>query len=274
MQRRHFLRNSSAVLAGSLLSSSPPGLGRIRPVGLQLYTVRTEMERDYEGTLARVASIGYREVEFAGYFGRTPEQVRSVLRANRLTAPAVHYEYGDLGEGWQQKLDAAAAIGHAYIVQAWIPAELRRTLDDWRRVAEAYNRAASQARAAGLGFAYHNHSYGFDAVDGRIPYELLLESTDPALVKLEMDLYWITLAGQDPLAYFARWPGRIPLVHIKDRSRDGRMVDVGAGTIDWRRLLARRGQAGIRHFFVEHDEPADAFQSITNSYRYLSRLSV
>jgi len=159
-------------------------------------------------------------------------------------------------------------------VMAWVPQEMRRTLDDWQRVAELYGRAATQARAAGLSFAFHNHSYEFEPINDRLPYDILADNTDPSLVKLEIDLYWIAVGRQDPLVYFARYPGRTALVHIKDRTSDGRMADVGAGAIDWRAIFARREQAGIRHFFVEHDEPADPVASITASYRYLSRLNV
>lgn len=276
MDRRDFIGAAAAVAGGSFLSpilDPPPS--RLRTLGLQLYTVRTALERDFEGTLARVARIGYREVEFAGYFGHTPAQVRAALAANHLTSPGNHVDMQAISNGgWSRILDDTKAVGHEYVVVAWTPEELRRTLDDWRRIGDLYNRGATQARAAGLAFAYHNHSYEFEPMQGQIPYDVLLEATDPSLVKLEMDLYWITRGGKDPLDYFARYPGRIPLVHVKDMTTDRRMVDVGAGAIDWHRILARHAQAGIRHYFVEHDEPADPFVSIANSYRYLRRLRV
>ena len=271
MNRREFARAAGA----GLLSSTVYRLSsRISPIGLQLYTVRDLMQRDFEGTIAAVAHVGYREVEFAGYFNHTPQQVREILRRHRLRAPSFHIEAGALGDGYDRILDSAKIIGHEYVTVAWTPEEVRRTLDDWRRIADRYNEGARQARAAGLRFAYHNHSYEFEPKDGQVPYDVLLERTDPDLVKLEMDLYWITNAGKDPLDYFARYPGRMELVHVKDMTADHQMVDVGAGTIDWRRIFAQRRQAGIRHYFVEHDEPTDAMASITASYRYLSRLNV
>ncbi len=193
---------------------------------------------------------------------------------HRLTAPSAHNDFVDLAHDWPRKLDAAKAIGHEYAVVAWIDEDERRTLDAWRRVGDRLNAGARQAEAAGLHFAYHNHSYEFEPMEGAGAYDVLLEATDPALVKLEIDLYWMTQGGQDPLTYFARWPGRVPMVHVKDMTADRRMVDVGAGTIDWRRIFARREQAGIHHYFVEHDEPPDPFASIEHSYRYLSRLRV
>jgi sugar phosphate isomerase/epimerase len=199
--------------------------------------------------------------------------VKAVLERNHLSAPAAHI--GALEpDKLPAALDAARAIGHEYVVIPWIPVESRKTLDDWKRVAESFNKAGQQAQAAGLQLAYHNHDFEFAKVDGRIPYDVLLEATDPKLVQLEIDLYWITKGGQDPLSYFARWPGRIPLVHVKDSMGppDNKMADVGAGTIDWKRIFAREDQAGIKHFFVEHDQPADPFASIKASCAYLKKL--
>ena len=148
------------------------------------------------------------------------------------------------------------------------------TLDGWKRVAEEFNRVGQLAKDTGIQFAYHNHDFEFPKMEGRIPFDVLLESTDPKLVQLEIDLYWITKGGQDPLAYFSRWPGRVPLVHVKDSmgGPEHKMVDVGAGKIDWKRIFAKREQAGIKHFFVEHDQPPQPFEDIAMSYKYLSQL--
>jgi len=250
---------------------------RLDRIGVQLYTVRAEMQRDFEGTLARVAGIGFKEVEFAGYFERTPDQVKSILTHLGLDAPAGHMRYEDLNdaESWGKTLDTANRIGHRYAIIAWTPEEARRTMDDWKRVAERFNWAGRRAREAGLGFAYHNHDFEFKPLAGQIPFDLLLAETDPELVKIEMDLYWITLGGFDPLQYFRKYPGRFPMVHVKDMKKGGerpQMVDVGLGDIDFRGIFARRDEAGIRHFFVEHDEPSDPMASITVSYQYLKSL--
>ena len=250
--------------------------GNLGPLGVQLYTVRDEMKKDVAATLARVARIGYKEVEFAGYFGRSPREIRALLDANGLRAPSSHLQGPIVGDEWAAALDAATVIGHEWVVVPWIDASQRRTLDDVRRVAERFDQAAADAQRAGLRFAYHNHDFEFAPVEGRLPYDVLLEHTDPSLVAMEMDLYWITKAGQDPLAYFAKHPGRFPMVHVKDAKGDAArtMTEVGSGVIDWRRLLSHRGEAGIRHYFVEHDQPADAFASIESSYRYLAGLTV
>jgi sugar phosphate isomerase/epimerase len=280
-RRRDFLKTSTLALAGALVRPSilprrsPDRLDRI---GVQLYTVRSLMQRDVEGTLARVAALGYREVEFAGYFDRTPEQIKAALTRNGLDSPAGHMPWESLESerSWDAILDTANRIGHRSVVIAWTPREARETLDDWKRVAEKFNRAAGRAKEAGLGFAYHNHDFEFRPLgDGPLPFDLLLAETDPGLVRIEMDLYWITLGGSDSFDYFARYPGRFPMVHVKDLRRGSGgpvMTDVGAGDINFAAIFARREAAGIRHFFVEHDEPGDPLASIGASYRYLRRL--
>ena len=272
--RRTFIGSAAAGVLGAsplarlLGATSMERLGRI---GLQLYTIRKAMERDFEGSLARVARIGYREVEFAGYFDHSAEQVRRILHRHDLAAPSAHISLEDIRTHWDRTVEDAHSIGHKYLVCAWINDE-DRTVDGYRKVAGEFNRAAETARKAGIEFGYHNHSYEFVPLDGQLPYDILLAASDPALVKFELDLFWITKGGADPLAYFAKYPGRFPLVHVKDMSRDGKMVDVGKGTIDFRKIFADREQAGIRHFFVEHDEPANPFASIASSYAWLRGL--
>ncbi len=248
--------------------------GNLGVLGIQLYTLRSEMQRHVAETLAGVAEIGYREVEFAGYFGHGPSEIREMLNATGLSSPAAHVTVEPTLEGWSATLEAAATMGHEHLVVAWIPPAMRTSLDDWRRTAALFNRAGEEAGAAGIQFAYHNHDFEFEVIDGRVPFDVLCEESDPELVKIELDLFWIIHGGGDPLAFFERWPGRVPLVHVKGRTADGLMVDVGAGVIDWAAIFAQRDQAGIRHYFVEHDEPGDAFASARASYEYLSRLQV
>lgn len=275
MDRREFVQTMAG--AGLAIACTPSARAlhatRIGKVGLQLYTVRDQMKADFEGTLAHVAQIGYKEVEFAGYFDHSPADVKAILAKNGLSAPSTHVPFIDV-DSWKKALDVANAVGHEYIVMPWIPEERRKTLDDWKKFAASFNQAGQLAKDAGLQFAYHNHDFEFPKIDGQVPYDLLLQSTDPKLVQLEIDLYWITKAGQDPLAYFSRWPGRVPLVHVKDSAGapDNKMTDVGQGTIDWKRIFAKKDQAGIQHFFVEHDQPPQPFEDIATSYKYLSQL--
>lgn len=234
------------------------------------------MQRDLPATLARLAHMGYREVEFAGYFGRSPAEVRELLERNRLSAPSTHVGYDLLSKDWDRALDDAAATGHQFVTVPWLPGEARRTADTWRRVAEDFNRAGQRARGRGLGFAYHNHDFEWTPVDGIVPFDILLAQTDPAVVSFQMDIYWLTKAGRDPLAYLRQHPTRFTMLHVKDSAGPPAhtQVDVGSGTIDFAgilRLDAEQRRA-VKHVFVEHDEPPDAMAFAKKSFDYLSRL--
>jgi sugar phosphate isomerase/epimerase len=276
MDRRGFLQLGGTALLGlglpSLLRSD-----RLDRIGIQLYSLRGEMEKDFEGTLARVAEIGYAEVEFAGYFGRTPAQVAAAIKRAGLSALSAHVPFPELEKNWAQVLDAARSVGHRYLIIPAIPEEERSTPQAMKRMAAMFERAGGEANAAGIRCGFHNHDVDFVPFRGAgelSPFDILLQETSPEHVAFELDLYWITKAGRDPLAYFARYPGRFELVHVKDSAGPPghRMVDVGRGTIDFRRIFARREQAGIRHYFVEHDEPADPFGFARASYQHLRRL--
>ena len=231
------------------------------------------MARDFAGTLARVASIGYREVEFAGYFDWRPEEVKGILDRNGLAAPSAHVPIEIGRRNWAGALDVANAIGHRYVVVPWLPEEDRGTLDDYKRVADEFNRLGAEAKRAGIRFAYHNHDFEFVPVEGQVPYDVLLERADPAVVDLELDLYWATKAGHDPREMMASHPGRFPLVHVKDSGGPPEhvQVDVGAGTIDFRAIFRAAG-GSVRHAFVEHDQPADPWafaETSLSGYRKL-----
>lgn len=282
MDRRTVLKGLGAGIWGiardrvnAFPSVAPSTPAPLSPLGIQLYTVRREAQRDLDATLERLARIGYREVEFWNYYGRTPVQIARLLAQHGLTAPSVHVGLESLeGDAGAATLDAAREIGHRYVVVAWTPVAWRRTVGDWHRLAERFNQAGERCRAAGLAFGYHNHDFEFAPLEGAVPFDLLCEATDPSLVRLQVDLYWMVAGGRDPIEFLRRWPGRVPSVHVKDRTADGRMVDVGAGAIDWRAVLGAARRGGARHFFVEHDEPADAFASVEASYEYLSRLNI
>ncbi|MEO7966704.1 MAG: sugar phosphate isomerase/epimerase, partial [Gemmatimonadaceae bacterium] len=240
--------------------------------GLGLYTVRAEMEKSVEATLARIAKIGYREVEFAGYFGKSPAEIAAILKTNGLTSPSVHVPLADLRTKLDQALDAAATIGHKYIVCPYLDESERGAADNWRRVAADNNKAAEAAKKRGMEFAYHNHAFEFEPLTGTTGMSILLAEFDPKLVKFEMDLYWMTKAKQDPVAFFEKYPGRVPLVHVKDMATDGSFADVGTGTIDFARIFVHASQAGIKHYYVENDQPTDVFANITTSYAALRKL--
>jgi sugar phosphate isomerase/epimerase len=275
MTRRDFVAALSAAALAGRLPALPRGARRLPRIGLQLYTVRKAMLlRTWQTTLAEIAAIGYREVEFAGYFGQQPAAIRGALDRFGLTAPAGHFEKKDLLASSSAPYDAAAALGHEWIIVAWIPPGERRTMDGWKRIADDLNRIGARARQAGLRFAYHNQDADFVVTQGKIPYDALLAATDRNLVELEIDLYWAMKGGQDPAAYISRTGPRTRLVHVKDSAGPPahRMVDVGHGSMDWKGLLSTAWRAGIRHYFVEHDDPADPIAFARSSFAYLSQL--
>jgi sugar phosphate isomerase/epimerase len=286
--RRSFLR-SLAGMAGAIAAGDASACARQRrpqvlagavaatiadSLGVQLYTVREEMQRDMPSTLARVAEIGYREVEFAGYFGRSPAEIRDLLERNQLRAPSTHVGYGELNKDWQALLQNAAQIGHEFVTIPSLPDTERASIAGLKRIAAAFNRGGAEAKSAGLRLAFHNHNIEFAPVEGMVPLEVLLQETDPGLVTFELDVFWAFHAGRDPVALLQAHPRRFTMLHLKDSAGppEHRMVDVGAGVIDFRAILAQSKAAGLLHFFVEHDRPADAIASIRNSFSYLSSL--
>jgi sugar phosphate isomerase/epimerase len=289
INRRTFLESAATVSAATLLANkfSWAAEHHIAKVGVQLYTVRDLMKSDFDGTIAKVASIGYKEVEFAGYFGRTGQQVRAVCDKNGLSPVSTHVQYDELDDNFASVVETSKTIGMKYIICPWIPEELRKSPDIWKQAAEKFNRCGEHSKKAGMQFGYHNHWFEFLPVDGKLPYDQLLKECDANLVKMEMDLCWITAAGGDPLKYFSAYPGRFPLVHVKDlktlpkitaggAQNYGDTVDlteVGSGLIDWKKIFAQSDKAGIKHYIVEHDHPKQPFDSIETSYEYLSKLS-
>ena len=295
MNRRTFISTSIAatIAAAARPSWAADTAHNIERIGLQLYTVRQFLKKDFEGTIAKVAATGYKEVEFAGYFKHSPKDIHAILDKNGLAAPSCHVDYKVVEEKWSETIEAAKIIGHSYIICPWIDEKQRKQPDGWKRAADLFNKAGEVSQKASVQFGYHNHSFEFEPADslgGKLPYDFFLEQLDPKLVTMEMDLCWISVAGKDPLAYFEKYPGRFPLVHVKDWVKDstvssgykgamgqtvkyrGRMADVGQGSVDWKRIFAHSGEAGIQHYFVENDEPKSAFDDIKISYDYLNKL--
>ena len=263
-------RAAEALIPSSLLRSSAP-----QPIGIQLYTVRDLMQKDVQGTLKQIAGIGYREVEFAGLFAKKPETVAKWLTEDKLTSPSSHIPLDRLKSNLQGVVDETRTLGNTIVVCPWIDQTMRKTADDWHTIAGDLNKAGEGLKRAGLQLAYHNHDFEFVKLpSGEMAYDILLTDCDPKLVKMEMDLFWITKGGQDPLAYFAKWPGRFPCVHVKDMTGKGDMVNVGEGTIDWAKIFAKRREAGIEHFFVEHDNPKSPLADVKVSYTYLARMGL
>lgn len=268
MNRRNFMLGSAALLTGCSRAGDPAidAMTESAPLGLQLYTVRELMAEDVAATLALVAGIGYREVEFAGYFGLAPDAVRRLLAGEGLAAPSAHIGYGDFVLDVDRVIEHAAAVGHRFVVVPAVPDDQRATLDDYRRHAANFNRWSEACAAAGLRFAYHNHMFEFDEIDGRQPYDLLLAETDAGRVEMELDLAWAHGGNADPIALFDAWPGRFPMFHVKDLDENRDEVDIGDGDVAFARILEHSSRAGLEHGFVERDHPAEARNSIKQNF--------
>ena len=294
MTRRTFLRTSAAAAAAASLSSAVFAQNRkIDRIGLQLYSVRDLMKQDMPGTLAKIAAIGFKEVEFAGLFDRSPKDVRAMLDQNGLTAPGTHVDWVTVGGKLPQVLETAAILGHQFVIIPYLTDEDRKKPDVYKRLADVLNRAGAESVKAGIQVAYHQHGFEFvpfDGIPGKLPYDYLLDNTDPKLVKMELDLCWISAAEKDPIAYFDKYPGRFPLVHVKDWLKDGKpatayagalgpdtkftgnMANVGQGSIDWKRIFAQSDKAGTKHYIIEHDNPKDPLVDLGESFKYVQSL--
>jgi sugar phosphate isomerase/epimerase len=238
--------------------------------GAQLYTVRAPMEQDFEGSLCRVAQIGYQEVEFAGLFGRDPNDVRALLHRYGLDAVASHADWRQLRDDPKKAVNDAKALGAQYLVLAWLPPEERQTLAQWRWWIGQLNKIGELATNVGVDLLYHAHDFEYQLVEGLRPIDLLQEKLDPRFVNFEMDIYWTVKGGGDPIALLHQYPGRFPLAHVKDMQIEGTgMADVGEGRIDFGSIFAAAGKRDFLHKFVERDEASAPFETLRKSLAHL-----
>lgn len=280
--RRDFLRaatgaavavgTSAAWMSSAAAAQSQPG-GRHVPenrIGIQLYSLRNLMSASVEDTLAFVAGVGYAEVEFAGLYGYSPERMRGLLDDLKLRAPSSHDGIPEERDAQEELFEQARTLGQRWVA---IPYFAAGTLAEYHRLAEHLNEAGMVARKHGVRVGYHNHAHEFEPIDGTVPYDILLEETEPHLVDFELDVYWAVAAGVDPVALFDRAPRRFPLTHIKGMADDGSFADVGEGVLDYGRILAERPTAGFQHHFVERDDQPHPKETARVSYRYLRQLT-
>jgi sugar phosphate isomerase/epimerase len=285
LTRRAFLR-AAVGGAGVAAASQARSAGRLAwpgPIGLELYTVRQLFARDPAGTLKKVAAAGYKEVEIGP--GVKPGDLNRDLRAAGLTAPSGYFDVSSNLDDWKRNVAVAHNYGLRYIV---VGDNSQLSGDAWKRRADFFNQCGRVSLDAGIQFCYHAHFHEFERVDDTDGYDILLTRTDPKLLKMEMDIFWVTYAGKDPLPYWRRYPGRFPLLHIKDMKK-GVKIDphhfpsrgvnpfapVGEGRIDWQRIFAHVRQAGAKYIFVEQDEcDGSPLTAIAISYKYLRNLSL
>ncbi len=318
MNRLHFLKSSIASAAAVLLADyclaiqNKPSLDRI---GVQLWTLPKLLVKNFEDALKMLANMGYKELEFygpypfssseaterwksitpslgfsgSGYFGHSVKEVKEILDRYALSTPSMHIDMETLHKKLNETAEAAHILGQKYVT---IPsAPTRTTLDAYKKDADEFNEISASADKLGLRFAYHNHGNGLKEMEGTIPLNLILERTDPKLVSFEMDIFWMTAGGADPVAYFEKYPGRFRLMHIKDMTRlvrfsgDGGepsqwielfpyITDAGSGVLDLKKILSSAKKSGVQHFLVERDLMPNPEQELPKSYKHLAGLSL
>jgi len=302
MKRKQFIQSTGAALFGSMLlknkffdlfSKTP----KEHAIGLQLFTFFNEIDNDVEGTLKKIAAVGYKEIESAfskkgGYYGMRPKEFSKFLKDIGMSWKS-HHVLGapfkmpagakmptgadgrpitippmrNLRDNTQELVDEAAEGGVEYLVCANTPIE---TLDEIKSSIEVLNKTDEACKKAKIGFAYHNHDAEFHNVEGQIPYDMFLSQTK---MEMELDLAWATKGGKDPVELFKQNPGRFPLWHVKDLDKEFKTIlPVGEGSINFKRIFDAASTAGMKHFFVEHDMPKDALASIKSSYTYLTKM--
>lgn len=319
--KRDFLKNSAALAVGSLIlqrlpiASVFPGSQQIDRIGVQLFSIPKILEKDFAGTMKMLSKIGYKEIEFygpypfsakedierwkavtpslgfsgSGYFGLTVQQVKKILDDNGLASPSMHTGLFTLENRMAEMAEAAQVLGTKYII---LPsAQTQSTLDGYKLQADQFNKIGASAAKHGLRFAYHNHGNGLKEMDGRVPMELILEQTDPKLVYMQMDIYWTTAGGIDPVAYLDKYPGRFRLMHIKDMSKkvqfsgDGGdskqwielfpyLTDAGSGVLDIKSILSHAKKSGMEHYIVERDLAPNPEEALGKAYQYVSTLKL
>ncbi|QEC77104.1 sugar phosphate isomerase/epimerase family protein [Mucilaginibacter ginsenosidivorax] len=288
--RRSFIKTSAMLTAGLLAAPNLFAYDK-KQIGLQLYTIRDAMAKDPAAALAKVAKLGYNTVEGATYtgtelfYGMNAKGFASLLAKEGLTMPSAHYRLGEeqvngasqigtILNDWKRAVDDAAAVGAKYMVCAYLSQSERGDAEHYKKVAGLLDVAGQTCKNSGIQLCYHNHDFEFIQDNGQYPYEILLTTTDADNVKMEMDLYWMTKAGQDPIAFFNKYPGRFPLLHMKDMDStpEKKFTEVGNGIIDFKKILAQSKKAGVKYFFVEQDIcPGDPFDSIAKSISYIKK---
>jgi sugar phosphate isomerase/epimerase len=277
MHRRTFVQALGASLAsGPWTSLRGSGAGHLNRIGLELYSVRDAMHRDPDRTLAAVRAMGYTDVELLwsfGNFGRTTEQVRTALDREGLRAPSAHVSPTILFVGWERSLEIAHRLGHEYLIVPSFTADTARSLDDWREWADRFNTAGAAARRAGIWLAFHNEADHMTLIDGKVPYDVFVERTDPKVVRLQLDTGNMAMGGGDPLAYLQRYRDRYWSFHLKDvladRSRD---TELGTGQLDFRRLLASIPDIDHKPCYVEQEGIEHPLPSAQQNCEFLKKL--
>ncbi|RYG53300.1 MAG: sugar phosphate isomerase/epimerase [Chitinophagaceae bacterium] len=318
--RRQFILSSSMAAAGAILSSrSLFASGQTHPsiknAGLQLWSIAKFLEKDFKGNLDMLAGIGYKELELygpypfssdkdkevwkqiaavvgfsqSGYFKHTAAEFRDLLKEKGLSSPCMHIGLDTLRNKLGETAEAAHLVGQQYAGIASIPAEERRNLDGYKRIADEFNVIGEKAKKLGINFYYHNHGYGLQELEGQIPFKVILERTDPSLVYFEMDIFWTTAGGADAAQYLESYPGRFKMLHIKDMKKKVRfsgdggdpaqwvelfpyITDAGTGVLDLQSIITKGQKSGVKHFIIENDVVTVPADSLRKGYKFLASM--
>jgi sugar phosphate isomerase/epimerase len=302
VDRRSVLGGLGGFVAGTALLGGGASAGRrAHRWGVQLFTVLEPLEQDFPGTLRQIAAMGYREVETIGSFGRDPHYVRDQLNRYGLVSPSQHIASNEVYAhfaAWARRELTREQIGAAYVEAFQIekamalvdgaigqakllgqshvvwPILFEAQLADRAmigRYAELFNRAGALCRSADLQFCFHNHNREFRRIGSDVIYDIILAETDPRLVAMEMDFYWVSKAGVDPIVYLRRYAGRFRMAHVKDMSAAGDFAVVGLGTLPIRLLIETARDVGVKHFFVEYDRSDDPMKDVRLSIEFLKK---
>ena len=319
MKRRQFIHQLSLTTVGLGLIPhlSIANIMGNTNFGVALFTLPKSLSEDFEGTLKLIAETGYKELEFfgpydfstpaakegwkvaatalgfsgSGYFGHSSKALRSMLDKYGLTAPSIHIDLSTLQENMEAVAEAAHIVGHKYVGIAMIPDEMRQSLNDYKRTIDIFNEVGANAKKHGLTFFYHNHGYGHAPMEGEVPFQMILENTDPENVKMQLDVFWFTAAKVDPVQILEANPSRFISLHVKDMRElktfagDGGnmgewmglfpyLADAGAGVLDLEKILATAKKAGVKHFFLEKDLTPEPEKALQNSFEHLSGLKL
>jgi sugar phosphate isomerase/epimerase len=279
MKRRSFIQQTTLAMAGVGLASTAwaaPGSKYKNKVGLQLYSLRDVIFKDAKAVLKSVAEFGYKELETFGYkegklFGMSVKEYGDYIKSLGMKTMSGHYGIDLVDKNWQQACDDAKSLGQQYVVVPYLTEQYYSSLDVLKKTCATINKGAEIAKKTGLKMGYHNHAFEFNQVEGQVMFDVMLKELDPA-VSIEMDIFWVVNAGQDPIAYFNKFPGRFEQWHVKDMDKTdkNRNADVGTGAIDYKTIFANAKKSGMKHFYIEQETyPSSSTESIKNSIKNL-----
>ncbi|HEX5667884.1 MAG TPA: sugar phosphate isomerase/epimerase [Chitinophagaceae bacterium] len=283
MNRRQFVKNSGLVAAAAALGLPDFSAKKVGNFGIQLYTLRDIIGKDPKGVLQQLAAFGYKEIEsYSGqqgiFWGMSNKEFKSYLDSIGMKMVSSHYDWKNDTE---KLAPQAAEIGMKYLICPYLGKQ--KTMDDYKRTADEFNKAGEICKKNGIRFVYHNHGYSFeDAVNGLYPQDAMMQGTDPALVDFEMDIYWVATAGQDPEAWLKKYPNRWKLVHVKDRGKNfpagqaDASVDLGTGMLDFSKILKTARKTGVKHYIVEQEryDNTTSIKCAESNAAYMKKLSI